>query len=238
MKQHVILSDTELTNFSNQKNSLTSTVYEALIKRFVNGNLVPGDMLNRRAIAKDLGVSVAPVLEALIQLELEGFVESIPRKGTIIKPIKPWDIYSQLLIREALETVALKFYHGSALRENFNELMEYAAAMDDRNKNMNTRNLEYIHEEINFHASLVNLCKMPVLTREYIKSIRVGVFTNINRLGDMHTSKQSHIELLEHLITDDFEEAKKAIISHIWSGKPDFSYFGKNYEEKNEWIRN
>jgi DNA-binding GntR family transcriptional regulator len=236
MKNHVILSDQELTKFSNQKNSLTSTVYEALIKRFVNGNFVPGDMLNRRAIAKDLGVSVAPVLEALIQLELEGFVESIPRRGTFVKPIKPKDIYSQLLIREALETVAVKFYHGKPLREHYDEFMEYASAMDGRNKINNTHNLEYIHEEINFHASLVNLCGMPLLTREYIKYIRVGVFANINRLDSMQTRKQSHMELVEQLVTDNAEEAKSAIKSHIWSGKPDFRYYLNQSEEKNEWI--
>ena len=58
-------------------------MYEHLLENFLQNELVPGHILNRREIAQQLGVSVAPVLEAFLQLEMEGFVESIPRKGTL-----------------------------------------------------------------------------------------------------------------------------------------------------------
>ena len=108
MKQTVILSEKDVSNITHQKNSLTRLVYEELIRRFMNEELVPGMLINRRLIAQELGVSVAPVLEALVQLQLEGFLESVPRKGTIVSPVKEKDALAQLLIRESFECTPAK----------------------------------------------------------------------------------------------------------------------------------
>ena len=42
--------------------------------------LKPGEIINRRQIATRLDMSVAPVLEAMLRLESEGYLETLPRK--------------------------------------------------------------------------------------------------------------------------------------------------------------
>src|SRR6266550_2030537 len=45
----------------------------------------PGEMrLDERRLAQDLGISRTPVREAMAQLEREGFVRSIPRRGVYV----------------------------------------------------------------------------------------------------------------------------------------------------------
>ena len=213
----VIITNEDIYNFSNNKDSLTKTVYERLISMFMNNELVPGQMLNRRQLANDLGVSVAPVLEALIQLELDGFIESIPRKGTIVRPVREQDVYERYVLRDALECAAARLYTGLPIRWNKDELLSYASIIDKGEFNSIPR----IKEEIIFHASLVNLAGIPSLTREFLRATRIGLFCMINQISfRMGTIVQNHEELVEKLTTDNPDEAEKIIRQHIWSGKP------------------
>src|SRR4051794_1015015 len=54
---------------------LSSQVYDQLLRRLLSGELPPGHVFNRRQVAAELGVSVAPVLEAMLELEAEGLIE-------------------------------------------------------------------------------------------------------------------------------------------------------------------
>lgn len=216
----IILTDAEINKMTHQKDSLTTKVYEELLNRFMDRTLVPGQIINRRELASELGVSVAPVLEALVQLEMEGFFESVPRKGTIVSPVKEEDAYAQLLIRESFETTAVKIYCGEKVRLHYEELLKFAQQMDEMSNQGKEMSLEHKKAEIRFHASLVNLCEMPMFTREFIRSIRIGVFSNINRIQGGYSERQSHVELLKQLTTDCKEDAVKAIRYHLWSGKP------------------
>ena len=57
---------------------LSETIYEKLLDMLTKGELMPGEIINRREIASRLEVSVAPVLEAMLKLEMEGYIETIP----------------------------------------------------------------------------------------------------------------------------------------------------------------
>ena len=66
---------------------LSGEVYEALLARLMSGELLPGQLINRRDVAAQLGTSTAPVLEAMKQLEFDGYLETLPRKGTQVRII-------------------------------------------------------------------------------------------------------------------------------------------------------
>ena len=233
MSKSIILSDEQIANISCQRNSLTSSVYEWFINKFISGEFVPGMVLNRRQIAQDLNISVAPVLEACIQLEQEGFIETIPRKGTLVKAVKECDVFAQLLIREGFEVNAVQIYYGNILKKHYSEFSDFALYMDSLNDEQKG-NLLFEREEIRFHASLVNLCEMPIFTREFIRTIKVGVFTNINRVGGSIYAKQSHKDLLDSLVLGTKEESIQAIRKHIWSGKPHLKLAEEHLTEIND----
>ena len=213
----VILSENDIYNISNNKNSLTRTIYEKLMSMFMSNELIPGQLLNRRKLAADLGVSVAPVLEALVQLELEGFIETVPRKGTIVCPVREHHVYQRLILREALECTAARLYTGALIREHFDELMEYAVKLDAHTE----RNVARMNDEIVFHGSLVNLTGLQSLTREYLKAFRIGIFCMINRVPSYDREHpRKHTDMLEQLTTDDPDRAEKIVREHLWSGKP------------------
>jgi DNA-binding transcriptional MocR family regulator len=67
-----------------------------------------GDLINRRQVAAALGISTAPVHEAMAQLEAEGLLEALPRKGTRVRRALPHDVKDILIVREALDKLACR----------------------------------------------------------------------------------------------------------------------------------
>ena len=216
-KKCVILTEDEINSISGESNSLQRKVYDALLDRFMNKELVPGQIINRRQVAAEMNVSVAPVLEALVKLQQEGFVMTIPRKGTIVSPAKETDIQECVIVREALEVEAVSFYCGEKVRSNYEDLIHYAAALDASP----FQSIEHARMETIFHASLVNLANVKLLFQEFVKINRVGFFYKINSMQSMVGSQsQKHVDLVDSLCTDDIVKAADAIRSHIRSGKP------------------
>jgi DNA-binding GntR family transcriptional regulator len=96
--------------------------------------LPPGAPLHKEDIALELGVSRAPVSEAISRLADEGLVEVFPRHGSFVAPIRAAEVRESLFIRTALETEAMRrlaVTADAALLERLEEnLAAQAVALD------------------------------------------------------------------------------------------------------------
>ncbi|HUX38458.1 MAG TPA: GntR family transcriptional regulator, partial [Rectinemataceae bacterium] len=70
-----------------EASSLAERVYDELKTRLNRGELRPGVFLDQAALGAELGMSRAPLRDALIRLELEGFVTVYPRRGVMVRPL-------------------------------------------------------------------------------------------------------------------------------------------------------
>ncbi len=77
-----------------------------LKNKLLNGKLSPGDRVNEVALATELGVSRAPIREALHMLVAEGLVINKPQRGKFITPITPEEIRNSYFIGAVLEGAA------------------------------------------------------------------------------------------------------------------------------------
>lgn len=85
----------------------TSTSYERVRDRLradiIGGKMAPGTRLKAAALAKQFGLSLMPIREALQQLQGEGLVIMMPKRGAIVR-VPDEDLVSQIFeIRIALE---------------------------------------------------------------------------------------------------------------------------------------
>lgn len=87
--------------------SLREQVYGYLRSQLRKGALKPGAYLDLGAMARSLGVSKTPMRDALLQLEAEGFVSIVPRKGVLVRDLDAADIREIYQILGALEGSAL-----------------------------------------------------------------------------------------------------------------------------------
>lgn len=198
------------------KESLTDIIYSDLLHKLQSSVLVPGTLIDRKALATEYNVSMAPVRDALQRLTLEGFVETRSRSATVVKAIQEEDIYGALVLREALETQALRMIWGDIIRRERDSLHVLAAKVDSI-----TDILEYWQADIDFHRYLVSLSGCRRLIETYEQVMNLGTFYQVNKYFARLDTIQcdSHILLLNQLLNCDKDEAEKALRSHLSNGK-------------------
>ena len=77
---------------SRRRHNLADEVATHIRTAILAGRLRSGERIDQDAIADELGVSRLPVREALIALDKEGLVNTIPRKGSYVARIDREDI--------------------------------------------------------------------------------------------------------------------------------------------------
>jgi len=81
---------------------------ESLRRAIVGGDLRPGQRVRQEEIADSLGVSIAPVREALRALEQEGQVRYAPRRGYFVTELHVEDLTEIYALRQVLEERAVR----------------------------------------------------------------------------------------------------------------------------------
>ncbi len=88
-------------------------IVAVLKNMLLTGRLSPGDRVNEMALATELGVSRAPIREALHMLVAEGLVVNKPQRGKFITPITLAEIRNSYFIGGVLEgAAAAQFAYG------------------------------------------------------------------------------------------------------------------------------
>ena len=91
-------------NFKNR----SELVFETLKREILDLKLEPGRLLSENDICQRFGVSRTPVRDALRLLQEQGFVETIPYKGTYVKLLCLDNIKQMIYMRVAVETMVLR----------------------------------------------------------------------------------------------------------------------------------
>ena len=86
--------------------TLADKSYQHVRDLLVRGELAPGQRLVTRTLADEIGVSLAPVREALNRLASEGLVEHIPGAGAFVKEADRQDLEELYVLRDATESCA------------------------------------------------------------------------------------------------------------------------------------
>src|SRR5688572_61234 len=113
-----------------ETSSLAAEAYAIVRQRILRGELVLGQVISRRKLAAELGMSFLPVSEALLRLEFEGLLESRPRAGTRIRIPSREDVKGHYVVREALETQAAGLFAERASSSERAELLKLAVRVD------------------------------------------------------------------------------------------------------------
>ena len=88
------------------RKSLAQQVADQLRKAIFDGHLASGSTLRQAALARDFGVSVIPLREALCQLEGEGLVRHEPHRGVLVSDVAAEDVEELVQICTTLEKLA------------------------------------------------------------------------------------------------------------------------------------
>ena len=83
-------------------------VYDALRAEMISCELAPGTEIREHEMAARFGVSKSPVRDALMRLEREGLVITLPRQGYRVAPVSLADVQDMFHLRDALEQACME----------------------------------------------------------------------------------------------------------------------------------
>ena len=143
--------------------TLGEQVYEYLFTQFKRRELEPGSFLDLDDIAAKLGVSRTPLRDALFALEVEGYVEIVPRRGVKVKYLTIGEIRHIYQVIGALEATALRDAARTLAPEDF-------AYLDDITDRYEQQFLlggydDSLSINYKFHDFFLDRCGNGVLTR-------------------------------------------------------------------------
>ncbi|MBP1153605.1 MULTISPECIES: GntR family transcriptional regulator [unclassified Paenibacillus] len=197
--------------------SLSERVYLSLRKALLTGELYPGFRLVVLDIANSLGISQAPVREAMERLKQEGLLISKHHKGSFVSDITQQKIDHIYEMRELIEGYAIKktipTLKSSDL-DHLNQLyleMKRCAQEDDV--------FQLMEYDMRFHGFFYERCGNEVITqlwnqiniqiKRFIAVATQIYFPNLEAIAD------SHIPLLRSLENGDVNEAEQIFSKHI-----------------------
>jgi DNA-binding GntR family transcriptional regulator len=200
---------------------LSDRVKEFIVEAVLSGELQPGDRIVESSLARQLGVSQAPVREAIRDLVLLGFLESEPYKGTSVRSFTPEELWETYTVRAALESLAARLAatnlteeDAEALQIILDEMME-AAVRQDRDTLVQLDN--------KFHETILQISRNKTLHQLW-KSLQFGTWSIVTYRKSSYDPEYlaaRHGELLDALKEGDPEKAAHTMQHHIEDmGKP------------------
>jgi DNA-binding GntR family transcriptional regulator len=194
-----------------QRTVLREQVKDLLLERILGHMYAPGERLVETRIAQELGISQAPVREALRDLESLRFVESAPFRGTWVREVSDRELAEMYPIRAALEEVAAR---AAAVRLDGDvtalerERAAMAAARTVR---------EQVEHDVRFHRIIVEAGgngrllelweSLQVEARTIITALRTGI--------DAAEVAALHDPIVDALRRKDPEAAGREIRRHV-----------------------
>src|SRR5580704_15231261 len=111
--------------------SKSDVVAAGIRDRIERGELVAGDVLRQRDLAKRFGVSPTPVREALRKLEAEGFVVTELHRGTTVAGGSGGSTHESSLIRASLDSLAAALAAARMTDRDLDDVDELLAQMEE-----------------------------------------------------------------------------------------------------------
>ena len=182
---------------------LSDRVKEYIIEAVLNGELKPGDRIVESSMARQLGVSQAPVREAIRDLVLLGFLETQPYKGTSVRSFTPEELWETYTVRAALESLAARLAAThlteedvTVLQDILDEMMK-AAGQQDRDTLVKLDN--------KFHETILRISRNKTLHQLW-KALQFGTWSIVTYRKSSYDPAYlaaRHEELLQALKTRD-----------------------------------
>jgi DNA-binding GntR family transcriptional regulator len=171
--------------------------------------------LDERQLAQDFGVSRTPVREAMAQLEREGFVRSVPRRGVYIVRKTRDEVIEMITAWAALESMAARLITENATAGEIAALRRMFATFEGGQ--VQAKLDEYSEVNIEFHQTIIRMSRNSVLI-----SLAENLFTHMRMIrrktiGEKDRADRSirdHMNIIEALEARDTARAEQLVRDH------------------------
>jgi DNA-binding GntR family transcriptional regulator len=210
--------------------SLKEQVYEFLRERMRTGDILPGSVIDMEETSKKLGVSKTPLRDALLQLEMEGFVTILPRRKVVVNTLSLQDIRNYYEIIGALESAALAAAFPRIRAADIAFIETLNAGMKDA---IEQNNFDlYYDKNLQFHNVFLSRCGNENLIK-LVHTLKKRLYDFPRQQGFVKEWEQAsigeHAALIDLIKRKKENEAGLFIRDVHWSFKVQEKYICKYY---------
>ncbi|WP_326700714.1 GntR family transcriptional regulator [Streptomyces sp. NBC_01754] len=203
-------------NVISAQEHLRDQVANALRAALIAGELRPGMVYSAPALAAEFGVSATPVREAMLDLAREGLVEAVRNKGFRITELTEQDLDDFTELRAMIEVPTVGRIAGMGKAEELEALRPLASAIVDAAREHDI--LGYLEADRRFHLELLGLAGNRRLVEEVAALRKRSRLFGLNRLaetGQLTTSAEEHVQLLDLMVAGDARRAEVCMLAHM-----------------------
>jgi len=188
-------------------------VKEGMMAMLRERQLVPGQRLDQRKLARHLESSTAPLREALSSLEAEGILVREPGMGVFCRSYTVREIEELIEIRGVLEGLAARWASLYLTPAKFDELRELALELEKPFGSEGEAGFVRIH--VDFHKRIVEGSRSKMLAsligrHHFIDTVIGNVSPALWRV-----EPHDHHTLVDALASGDPQQAEAAMRAHI-----------------------
>jgi len=178
--------------------TLREKILENIRDAILKGTLKAGERVSEPDLAERYGISRTPIREAFRQLESEGYLTVVPRKGAVVTSLSERDVQEFYSIKSILEGYAARL----AAEKLTDKELDRLVAINERLSRLATagdvKSFFRIHNE--FHELFIKASgneKLLELIQQLLKKfIRLRV-ASLSLPGRMEISVQEHDKIIE-----------------------------------------
>lgn len=195
--------------------SYAKEIYTKIKSDILKLNKKDGDFITLSELADKYKVSKTPVRDALVALEIEGYIMSLPRKGYLVKPITQKSIRESFQMRLILEKAAASLSIKMADEEELNSILQLAMSFPECVEEGQLSEFNALNDK--FHMSIIRATHNSLLIES-----GASIMENLSRIlridsyrVEFKNEKEEHISIAKALVERNVVKAEKLISDHI-----------------------
>jgi len=190
------------------REKILETIRDAILK----GNMKPGERVSEPELAERFGISRTPIREAFRQLESEGYLQVIPRKGAVVASLSERDVEEFYAIKIILEGFAARMAAENLTAkdierlESINQRLQQIAAEGD------VKTFFRVHNE--FHEVFIKAAgneKLYEMITQLVMRFKRLRLASLSQPGRMEISVEEHRNMIQAFKNHDGDRADSLV---------------------------
>lgn len=190
---------------------LSKQAYKKVKQLIVSKKLAPGQKIVQEQLADKLGISRTPLRAALQMLEAESLIESIPRRGVVVRQFTDTEIIEIYDCRIALESTAVRLFTKRATEEQIDRIHRILTDFEKGPIDIG----QYQKADSAFHDFIIGNCGNRFLYDLFQKGNLLGCIDRIGLLRSPEETLPEHLNIISAMRMRDADKAERLIKEHL-----------------------
>ena len=178
--------------------TLREKILETIRESILKGQLKPGEKVAEPELAERFGISRTPIREAFRQLESEGYLTVIPRKGAVVTALSERAVEEFYAIKSILEGYAAQMAAENMTEKDIRKLEEINLRLQELAEEGDVKTFFKVHNE--FHEVFIRAAgneKLLELINQLMLKFNRFRLASLSLPGRMEISVKEHEKIIK-----------------------------------------